>query len=460
MPHFRFGAVLVAVALLLGLAQLAPSSAAPAASTRSTAAAAARATGHRVEVAGSRSETSLTWANPDGTFTDELAAAPVRVRDAQGTWRETDTTLVTDASGVHPRTSNVGLRLSGGGAAPLARLITADGRSLTMDLADASLGTPALRDSTAIYEAATAGVDVRVTARTAGVQVRLVLGRRPTQDAPSWRFPLATTGLAVRLDGAGGLRLTDPSSGRLVLRADPPRMWDDSQVPASGLPRRQSPVGIRLVQVAGRPVLELIPDPAFLDDPSVTWPVTLDITPTLTTIGDTYVESDYTTSQWTAVELRSGRINSVTTRTYLNFDTNALAGRQILSATLQIYQWWAPNCTPTQTDVLALTSGWGLSTAWSNKPSQSPTVYGSTTATFGATGCPNGWLKIPITELIQGWSNGSIIKYGMAVVAHNETVNGNYKRFDSYDTGHGFHPRLVVTYSSCPVAARPTGGAC
>jgi hypothetical protein len=40
----------------------------------------ARSSGQRVEVLELRSETDTTWVNPDGTFTTDVAAGPIRVR--------------------------------------------------------------------------------------------------------------------------------------------------------------------------------------------------------------------------------------------------------------------------------------------------------------------------------------------------------------------------------------------
>ena len=61
---------------------------------------AARRTGHRVEVLDARSETSQTWANPDGTRSTSLSAVPVRFRVAGGAWRDIDLTAVAAASGI------------------------------------------------------------------------------------------------------------------------------------------------------------------------------------------------------------------------------------------------------------------------------------------------------------------------------------------------------------------------
>jgi hypothetical protein len=68
-------------------------------------------------VLGLRSETTQTFANPDGTLTEEQHLAPVRVRRGS-TWVPVDLTLQkTPDGGVAPRAHPRGLRLSGAQAA-------------------------------------------------------------------------------------------------------------------------------------------------------------------------------------------------------------------------------------------------------------------------------------------------------------------------------------------------------
>src|SRR6478735_10206222 len=58
----------------------------------------ASATGNRVKVPGMTSQTTETFANPDGSFTDEIAVEPVRVNRA-GAWLPVDSTLQANLDG-------------------------------------------------------------------------------------------------------------------------------------------------------------------------------------------------------------------------------------------------------------------------------------------------------------------------------------------------------------------------
>src|SRR4051794_22899873 len=79
--------------------------------------AAAKRSGHRVEVVGERTERTTVYANPDGfSFRLEESAVPVRVRRRGGGWQAPDPKLVRRADGsVGPSAAAVGMSFSGGG---------------------------------------------------------------------------------------------------------------------------------------------------------------------------------------------------------------------------------------------------------------------------------------------------------------------------------------------------------
>ncbi|MEU9147703.1 hypothetical protein, partial [Streptomyces sp. NPDC048349] len=75
---------------------------------------AARLSGQRVEALSERSETSTTWVNKDGSLTTEVAAGPIRFKDATGQWRDVDVDLTNAPDGsVVSKSHPQGLRLSG-----------------------------------------------------------------------------------------------------------------------------------------------------------------------------------------------------------------------------------------------------------------------------------------------------------------------------------------------------------
>ncbi|MFD5428097.1 VCBS repeat-containing protein, partial [Streptomyces sp. NPDC127084] len=91
----------------------------------------AKATGNPYELTSARTESSDTWARPDGTWSVQRHGTPVRLlRD--GAWIPTDPTLTTGSDGrVVPKASAVAVSFSGGGSGPLLSGVK-DGRTLTM----------------------------------------------------------------------------------------------------------------------------------------------------------------------------------------------------------------------------------------------------------------------------------------------------------------------------------------
>jgi hypothetical protein len=181
----------------------------------------ARSAGMRVEVLGERSETEQLFANPDGSFTSEQHATPVRVRRGSG-WVPIDTTLQRqpDAT-VAPVAVAVKVAFSGGGSGPLVEAGNGD-KAVTLTW-PASLPEPELAGDTATYRGVRPGVDLWLRATATGFASGLLV-REPATAAT-----LATVqfGLSRR-----GFADTEP-----VLGSASPMMWDSKQGKAVGVGR-------------------------------------------------------------------------------------------------------------------------------------------------------------------------------------------------------------------------------
>jgi len=163
--------------VVAGLAAVEPALAAPQQIARSAASqpkspevaasAAAVASGDRVEVTAQRTETSQVFANPDGTFTQETNAAPVRARRADGSWAAIDTTLEASGDGsIRAKSTATDMTFSGGGQKNLVTL-TQGGKSLSLAWPSV-LPKPAVSGSSATYPDVLPGVDLKVTALGTG----------------------------------------------------------------------------------------------------------------------------------------------------------------------------------------------------------------------------------------------------------------------------------------------------
>src|SRR5436190_18217261 len=127
------------------------------------AAALAKACHRRVEVSSARSETAQTFANADGSMTLEESVQPRWARRDDGSWAAVDVSLRRAADGtVRPAATVVRMVFSGGGGAPLARLVDGD-RELSVSWPTA-LPVPSLEGDSAVYAGVLPDVDLRVTA--------------------------------------------------------------------------------------------------------------------------------------------------------------------------------------------------------------------------------------------------------------------------------------------------------
>ncbi|MBN6052595.1 hypothetical protein JYK22_11695, partial [Nonomuraea sp. RK-328] len=147
---------------------------------RVSAALSARLQGSRVLVSGETTETTLVYANPDGTITLEASSEPVRVKRGDS-WASIDTNLVAQNGVFKPKASLADTAFSSGGEGkPLAVLERSDKQSYTLTW-PTPLPAPKIEGSKAIYtDAAGPGADLVLTALPAGFQHDIVLRERPT----------------------------------------------------------------------------------------------------------------------------------------------------------------------------------------------------------------------------------------------------------------------------------------
>ncbi|GAA5001201.1 ricin-type beta-trefoil lectin domain protein [Kitasatospora paranensis] len=191
----------------------------------------AKAGGRPVVVDSLTTETSQTFADPDGhSLYSDSHTQDVRTK-RNGTWQTLDTTLRANGDGtVTPAVTSAGLVLSGGGKGPLATITTADGKKLAVT-APFALPKPVLDGSTATYPSVLPDVDLQVTARPDGGWRDVIVVKTAQAAADprlkSLHFPVATTGLKIGSDTAGNVSLTD-DKGKVRVHAPTPFQWDST----------------------------------------------------------------------------------------------------------------------------------------------------------------------------------------------------------------------------------------
>ncbi|WP_343955233.1 LamG-like jellyroll fold domain-containing protein, partial [Nonomuraea longicatena] len=424
-----------------------------------------------VAVEAAYTETSRTWAYPEGHLTLQSYAGPSQLKQPDGSWAWIDTTLVERDGVLKPKVAKADVSFSLGGNAPFATMERAKNQRFSLSwLTD--LPKPEVNGNVARYvDAAGAGADLVVTALPTGFRHDVVLRERPTGPV-EYRLPVDADGLTLEDGKKGeGLALVDDKGKRRASAAEP-FVVDAGPTPAEadsgkGVPAKTGKIDTRVVTENGRQVLVLKPDPAFLNDPATRYPLTVDPTTTLPLLSDVVIGSDGRTypspaspQLQTSKErtFSDGRISQA--HTLLKFDTSVLAGRSIGNARLEMHveqdvgcRWYGPG----GVEVKRVTSGWDPQTVdWSNQPSV--TSFGSSIQI-----CPNSpqldpngnWIQRTntwdVTAMANAWATGAQSE-GIQVSAYSSfdhqpsQGSGFWLYYHSADRVGGKPPKLTVSY--------------
>ncbi|MGW0432030.1 LamG-like jellyroll fold domain-containing protein [Micromonospora sp. NPDC003197] len=390
--------------------------------------AAARRTGHPVEVTALTSPTRQVFARPDGTMYAEVKASPVRVRRGAG-WIPVDTTLARQAGGfVAPKASTADVRFSTGGDGPFASL-TDGGRRVELNW-PGRLPEPRLAGDSATYPAVLPGVDLVATATPTGFTEKLVVHSPEAARNPAVariRFGLRTENWTLTGD-------------RL-----PAFMWDSSPK------TRKHPMRVEV----GRDSLTVVPDPAVLSDPGLVYPLHLD--PEVQTPRPHWAmvwsglpgQSYYDTSWHAQVGLDPADPAGGRWRSYFELDTSFAAGKHIISATFRATLLYSQSCAA-EPVYLWHTGTINSGTTWSNAPGKISQVGAPvTTIKAGHEACPGMPLaEFDATSLVTSAAAQSWQRVTLALVADEGGLGGKLFENDARDA-HKV-PGIGVVYNSVP----------
>ncbi|WP_254876554.1 DNRLRE domain-containing protein [Streptomyces sp. CAI-85] len=411
----------------------------------------ARLQDRKIEVLSERSATSTTYALPSGELQTSTYAGPIRQK-VDGKWLDIDTSLSDTGASLEPDVAAADIAVSDGGDTALVS-VAKGGRSFGLGW-ESKLPAPEVKDDTASYDLGD-GQTLTVTALAQGFSQNVVLDAEPN-STPEYRIPLNLKGLTLSVADSGHLLLKD-SDAKLVAEAPAPMMWDSSKNDASGESEHQASVETK-VETAddGSQTLVLTPDADYFDQ-ELTYPVTVDPTSTLAVTTDTWVATNYTDSQVSSTELKSGTYDSGSTvaRSFLKFDVSAFKSKHITDTNLALYSYYSSSCTEgSGTVVQRITKSWDSSSiTWSTKPAGTTTGQVINTAAKGySSSCPAGTMNFDIDAIVQAWADGTP-NYGLLIRGVTETDSLTWRRFRSanYVSGDGStEPHLTVTYNSYP----------
>jgi hypothetical protein len=421
----------------------------PTANTEAQASTSARATGHRVETLGQRTETRQVFANPDGTFTAETSLEPRWIRAGAG-WTDVDTTLRARPDGtIGPVATPLGMTFSGGGDNVLA-VISDGGRSVATTW-QGVLPTPILNGAVATYPSVLADVDLRVTASVEGFSEVLVVKTPRAAANPALRgltFGVHGSGVTVKDDGVGGLSAVS-TSGERLFASSPPRMWDASGN-ATTLPRS----AVMPQHLAGG-MVTVRPDAGMLSDAHAEFPIYIDPDWTGSKLAWTYVDKAWHAQAYglsPSGNADVGYYAAGTKRSFFRMNSTGIAGKHIISATFRIeevYSWGCSSAYNTRTD-LYLTGSISASTTWDHQPSfisDLAHVYSD----YGYASCPANNVEFNVTSAAVTAAKGALANLTFALRAYDEGSTTGWKNFGPSTA------KLIVTYNTPPSTPKASG---
>jgi Concanavalin A-like lectin/glucanases superfamily len=433
--------------------------------------------GTQVEVTSQRTETTQVFANPDGTFSTSATSRPVRVKKADASWSDVDTTLRRNADGsVSPVAVLGGLRLSGGGTGPLATLST-DGRSLGISWSG-TLPAPTLSGDTATYSEVLPGVDLKVRATSDGFANTVVVKNATAAANPAIKtlhFGLTTTGVTAQVDADGALSAVN-SAGQQVFAAPPARMWDSddgtSSVAGDAAQAVTNRTGYELVsdyttpgvtaRQAGASV-QLAPDGLSMEaDASLlahgTYPVYIDPETTFNLTAWSEVNAYRPGSVWRTADNRPAvghaydQFGTYTVRSFFGFNTASIRGAHIYSAVMRAYLLHSWSCSARPVELWALPGGVNQRATWNAQSSWAPAAGAQFQSRLnvakGYTGCAAGSIAFPATPGVTraAAARASSLMFGLK--ASNENDVYGWKKFEVANPR--LVPQLDVTYDFAP----------
>jgi hypothetical protein len=134
-----------------------------------------------------------------------------------------------------------------------------------------------LGSNLATYRSVLRDTDLTYQVSPGKVKESMVLSAPPTSASPSYVWTITAAGLTVQKDDFGDLEFLD-STGEVVFTMPVPTMWDSSGVDGQRQPEITNvPYDVKKAG-ASTYTLTLRPDPLWLNDPGLVYPVVLDPT--------------------------------------------------------------------------------------------------------------------------------------------------------------------------------------
>ncbi|SDG31353.1 hypothetical protein SAMN05421505_103148 [Sinosporangium album] len=158
---------------------------------------------------------------------------------------------------------------------------------------------------------------------------------------------------------------------------------------------------------------------------------------------DAYVVEGTRSDQSHDQQLKVGFNGERPVRSFLTWDTSALAGKKIVSAVLRLWNQHSWSCTARAWEVWSAEPA-TPATRWPG-PALVQRVVTSTETKGWANGCADGWVTADVQPLVQSWADQKTAVGAIGIKAADETDKFGWKRFSSSESVFN-PPVLSVTY--------------
>jgi len=288
-------------------------------------------------------------------------------------------------------------------------------------------------------------VDAIFEAAAGGLKESLVLTDDSAPESFTYDLRLRP-GLSVKPNPSNGLDLVEPS-GRSRLSFLPPFMVDAAGATTGA-------VRFSATRNNSDWTLTVTPDADWLSDPDRQFPVILDPTVAMTDNYDCHImggagaDSNFCSQ----TNINVGYDGNAPSRALVKFSVNSAVPRNVtvLESYMRMYLRGTSSSTTTPISAHEVTEAWTNGATWNTRdgvnswspggafePSAGDTSTDPVTTTAG-------WKYWYLTQLTQGWADGSIDNNGLLLKQPSENVSNVYS-FDSLEASSG-RPVLEVLY--------------
>ncbi|MGA5301777.1 LamG-like jellyroll fold domain-containing protein [Nucisporomicrobium flavum] len=322
--------------------------------------------GTEVEVLGERTESSQTFAQPDGSFRTRQSVVPQRVHSANG-WVPIDKNLTLTDGRLQPAATTLDMSFSPGGEGPMLTF-GRDGKRVSLTWPK-KLPVPVVEGPSATYREVFPGVDLRLTANADSFSQVLIVkdsDAADNSDLAQLTFGLSAEGVTLRQDPDDGVIRAVDSGGTTTFISDGAAMWDTpaaTAVPASKQARASATEvsGTRSADLQKIPVdlagqtLTVTPSQQMLTSPATDFPLYIDPgfnggKEIWTVVSRLHPDTSYWTNDNYRDTMRVGQnwqsSSSDDWRTLVQFNIEKLKSTQILSASVLTRVYHTADCSP------------------------------------------------------------------------------------------------------------------